>query len=671
MKNRRALSLLLAAVMLFSLAAGTAFAEEPADIDSQLSLIFSQVDQLRQQNGELTWYYTVADLDHNGCIEFIAACQHPQDRSTNLRIWEVSRDGTSLTECQVNKRPEESFPDILTDSCDTYHDLSSDSWFYLFYDNVVLSATNVYTSKSAFRLKDGVMGYLAYALEHTVVENGYRTVSHMDSEGKDITPEQYNAAGVSAFTGTERSSTNFDWFPGEELSSLTRLVDSYSVFTGRKSAPQYFPVPKPAALDKPLATPAPGATPAPTATPAPSTSPAPVYLNVTKNPTNESRTEGDTAYFVSCANAFDSLTWTMVAPNGGEYSIQNFQNMYPGCPVSGQLSTTLSIAKLVPDLNNWGAYCTFTYKGQTARTSTAYMYVSQKKTTPSGTYSGTVSDWSFSTVTVSVNGINAVIPWSLCDVDGDLYYGASASVVYNGKDITYCYIKGSYTPAPIYGSMSGTIYSNTAYTVYVVLQNGLGLTLNAGLVNWISGGELDGASCTVYYTDYPSESTVYEIDVYGYTPQPIYGSMSGSAYSGGGGYAVYLSNGSQVFVDSWLCDVIGNFYEGADCVVYYTDSPTTGNIYSATIYGNQGLIVDPTPIYDDGWAGSNYYDYDYSYDYFDWPDYGGGWAGSDYSDDFDFGQGGYAGSSTVTCPNCYSQVASAYDVCPNCGASLW
>ncbi len=615
MKSKRIFSFMLAAVMLLSMSlcgSGMAFAaDEGTDIDAQLTLIFSQIGNLLQTNGELTWYYTVTDLDHNGRLEFIAAAQHPQDRSTNLKIWEVTADKTALTQDSVNKREEESFPDILTDSCDTYHDLASDSWFYLFYDNVVLSANEVFTSKSAYRLKDGAIGYLAYAIEHTVVENGYRTVSHMDQNGNAIAPDQYNAAGVNAFAGCDRSSTNFDWFASEDASSMSRLADSYAVFAGRKNAIQSFPVPKPAALNAPVATaaPAPTTAPAATATPAPAST-APTYLSITKNPTNENRNEGGTALFVSCANAFDSLTWTMVSPNGGEYSVQSFAAMYPNASVTGQSSTTLSVANLAADMNNWGAYCTFYYRGQTARTSTAYMYVTknQQRTVPSGSYSGTVTDWSFSTVTVQVQGVNAVIPWGLCDVDGDLYYGAPASVYWTGSEISYCYIRGSYTPTPVYGSMSGT------------------------------------------------------------------------AYEGGGGYAINLSNGSQVYVDSWKCNVSGIFYDGASCVVYYENYASSDNIYSVDIYGANEWDV-PYTTYDDrinniinggGWAGSNYYDDDYD----DFPIYGG-WAGSnyyddyDYSFDYDYDQGGYAGSSTVMCPNCYSQVASAYDNCPYCGYSLW
>ncbi len=619
MTKKSVLCFLLTAAMLFSLAvcgSGAAWAETP-DIDAQLSLIQSKLDTLRQNDGG-TWYYTVTDLNHNGYLEFIAASQHKIDRSNNLRVWEVSPDGNSLVECRLDKEEEESFPDILTDNTDTYHDTASDTWSYMFYDNIMLSPHEIYTSKSAYHLKDGVVGYEAYAVEHTVSENGVRDVSHTDANGITISAEQYNAAGANAFSGAERSNTSFDWFKAEDLGQLSRLADSYAVFAGRKAPTEVFPVPKIEVTDQPAAP----AEPVPTLTPAsqaaPSQSTQPVYLSVTKNPTNENKNEGGTALFVSCANAFESLTWTLVAPNGGEYSVANFRNVFPRANVSGEYSTTLSIGNLDKDMNNWGAYCTFYYRGQTARTSTAYMYVSgkaQPKPIPSGTYSGTVVDWTYNTVTLSIEGVNATISWNICDVEGELYYGAPAWVTWNGSNITYCYIKGSKTePQPTYGAMSGTIYSDTATTVYVVLQNGTGLHLSAWLVNWVSGSVMDGASCTVYYTGTPSASSIYQIDVYGYDPQPTTGSMSGTAYSGGGGYAINLDNGTQVFADAWICNVSGTFVEGSRCTVYYYDYPSNGNIYQVDIYGS----------YDQGgWAGSNYYDSM------------GGWAGSNYYDDTD------------------------------------
>ena len=592
-KSKRILAYLLVLTMLASmavLASACAYADgelqtitmAPTDIDNQLSYIFSQVASLKQNDGN-TWYYTVTDLDHDGSLEFIAASQHPQDRSTNLKVWEVGADRKSLTECTLAKDPEESFPDILTDVADTFHNTATDTWDYLFYDNVVITPADVYTSKSAYHLKDGVISYEAFAVEHTQLIGGTRNVTHTDANGAAIAPEQYNAAGVNAFAGCERSSTNFQWLTEARLGDQMNLINAYSVFSGMKAPTEVFPVPKPEALQAPAATPAPTAAPAPAATPAPAPAPVQaVYLTVTKNPTNENRSEGDTALFVSCANAFESLTWTMVAPDGGEYSVQSFRNVF-GANVTGESSTTLSVANVTSAMNGWGAYCTFYYKGQTARTTTAFMYITAKKNSsaPSGAYSASVTDWNYSSVTLWVaNTVSCTVPWGKCDVDGDIYVGAPASVSWNGSDVTYVYISGAKNPVT-----------------------------------------------------------------------PVYGSMSGTAYEGGGGYAINLTNGTQVYVDSWKCNVSGYFYDGASCVVYYENSPTASNIYSVDIYGSNRIVTEDPDywwssvypyydviIYDDddfevppyttydqriqnemleeegGWAGSNYYENEYGFD---------------------------------------------------------
>ena len=100
-----------------------------SDIEVQLNLIYSQLDKLMQKDSQNTWYYTVADLDHDGNLEFIAASLHPNDRSTNLRIWGVSNDRTALIEYGLDKDPEESFPDIMTDVADVFYDSESEkSW---------------------------------------------------------------------------------------------------------------------------------------------------------------------------------------------------------------------------------------------------------------------------------------------------------------------------------------------------------------------------------------------------------------------------------------------------------------------------------------------------------------------------------------------------------------
>ena len=626
--NKRFFSFLLALVMLLSVAVcGSAAAQEEEpnyDIDAQLNMICAQVDKLVQSDSTIPWYYTVADLDHDGNLEFIAASQHPGDRSTNLKIWEVSADRTALVECTLSKEEEESFPDILTDCADTFHNLETDVWSYLFYDNIVLSDTEVYTVKTAVSLKDGVVGYEAYAVEHTVVENAHRDVSYTDVHGAAISQQQYDAAGVDAFVGTERSSTSFDWFTESAASNRTRLADSLLVFMGEKEPTETFPVPRPFSEQaQAAATPAPVVTSAPAASPAPAKkAEQPLYLSITKNPTNENRKEGSTALFVACANAFDSLNWTLVAPNGGEYSVANFANLFPGATVTGQYSTTLSIANVSADMHGWGAYCTFAYKGQSARTSTAYIYVEKKSpSTPSpvpvqetGELYGNVTDYGYDTVSFLVPGYDYyTLPRLWCRISGELYVGAPATLYWEGRtargvNVTSAAIQGSEPiPQPVYGSMNGLAYHDTAFTVYIVLNNGVGYHVDGSRVNIIGGSEIEGASCVAYYADSPSEASIYQVDIYGYEPYvpetviqpepvytPSYGVISGRAFQDIGNSSkaeLHLDNGDTVYVDNYshggyTCTINGTLVVaggGNPCRVFYVDYPSAENIYEVQI----------------------------------------------------------------------------------------
>ena len=637
MKNKAFISFLLAVVMLLSLCAcGTPAQEAPqetaqvpaetepapepaaepeaepetetSDIDMQLELIHSRIDGMIQPVGELPWYYTVTDLDHDGSLEFIAASQHPSDRSTNLKIWIVSEDRSRLEECLVIKDAEESFPDFMTDSADTFHDVVKGTWSYLFYDNVVLSDTEVYTSKSALCLKDGKIGYEAFAVEHTVVEKNARTVSFTDQEGYEITAAQYNAAGLSAFANAEKSSTSFEWLTEEQVKELNSLIDCLSVFMGLRKAPETFPVPKPAALSYPEGSAAPAASPAPT--PAPSAKPD--YLWITKNPTNENRTTGTTATFIACANTYDSLAWTFVSPQGAAFTPTAFAALVPGSKVSGTTSSTLTISNVIPAMFGWGVYCTFYYKGQTGRTTTAYLYVTDPAPSPApapegGTFTGKVTDYNFSTVEVHVEGVDYfTIDRKICKITGELYIGAPATIFYDAKyargvHVASCDITGKQpSPEPVYGSMSGTAYHDTAFSVYVVLQNGKGLHIKAELVTINGGTGIEGASCVVFYTDQPTEENVYKVVISGYDPtpepepepEPVKGTMGGIAHHDTA-FTVYieLENGQNVHVRGELVTIKGgNEIEGASCVVYYTDKPTEDTIYKVEIAG-----YDPAP----------------------------------------------------------------------------
>ena len=513
MKKRSILSIVLVLAMLFSLAIVGSVQAFAADANvktkDQIKLIADKFSTLKQADTKnATWYYAVADLDHNGQLEFIAASQ-AQDLSTSAKIWTVSKDAKSLTECKIDQSGGASFPDILTDMLDTYHVTDTDTWYYMVTDAVMVSATNINTAETALKLKDGVVSYETYAIENTIIQNGYRAVTHLDKSGMPISAEQYNAAGANAFAGAERSSTALEWLTADKAKNADSLTESYDVFMGTREPTEVFPVPKTDGKDAPV----------PVPVPAP-VQPDQPWLYILKNPTNENRVTGESAIFIAGANAFDSLTWTFVSPDGGEYTPANFV-AGSGTYVNGEHSTTLTVSNLESWENGWGVYCTFYYRGQTARTTVAYMYITNRPTpTPQ--------------------------------------------------------------PQPSYGSMSGTAYKNGGW-YSIRLQNGTNVSVSSGICK-VEGQFYDGCSAIVYYTNSPTATNIYQVNIYGnqgliVPDQPTH--ATGLIIPDGalGGYA-----GSQ----------------------YYNNEPT-----EADQGGWAGMhYYDNEPDEDDrgGWAGMHYYD---------------------------------------------------------------
>ena len=372
--KKRSLLFALVIAMFMSLGAGNdAFAEDEEEEEPELSvyqqmqikLIESKLDELLQTDDQNTWYYCIMDLDRNGQIEFFAADQHPMDRSTNLKVWEVNSETTDMTECAVEIQPDESFPDIISNSADTFYDRDKDRWSYLFYDNVVLSPVEVYTVRCSVSMRNSVIGYEAYAVEHSELVDSYRYVSHMDTDGNPISADQYNAAGASAFNEAERSTTNFDWFSAEEARTPERLSNSYKVFANMRPAPVRSPIVPPPVMQHDELAPLQGTAGEMDA----------VYMMITENPTSEKKKVGQSLSFVTSANVYDSAYWTFVSPQGDEYDLDYFAAHFVNSYIDGYYEPTLTIQNLDPYMDGWGAYCTYSFKGQTAVTSTAWMTI--------------------------------------------------------------------------------------------------------------------------------------------------------------------------------------------------------------------------------------------------------------------------------------------------------
>ena len=575
---KKTLSIVLAVLLLLTIS-GNALAApvqlSSADADTQLCFIYSQLASLKQSEDKTPWSYAVTDLDHNGQLELIAASEHRANHATNLMMWEVSKNGGSLLKCVVKLEEDESFPDIIADSADTFYDEAGDTWHYLFYDNIVLSDHEAYAVKCSVTLKNRSVSFEQYAVEHVVTAGGAQNVAYQDAGGKTISADEFNAAGIAAFPEKDRSSTNLDWFAYDEA-SLTRLTDSYATFVGEKQPVHPAPAPKPA--------------------------PGPAFLMITKNPTNENHSAGETAWFVSGANTWDSLSWTFVGPNGVEYSSKDFGYYFPNCQVGGANGTTLSISNVSTAMDGFGVYCTFHYQGQTARTSTAWLSVTDTPVPPpTRCISGTVTDAMMSTVTIALDDGTVVQPLrDICDVEGQLAVGCACDVYYQGyapstDNLTYVYIHGN-APQPSYNTVTGSIEDATMNVVTISLDTGYDITVSQSVINMISGDLTIGCSCTVYYYgDHATDDNVYEVDVYGSDPgpepeppEPVGGTMNGTVSDATMNFVtISLENGDSVTVSQRLVTVkFGGLAIGDYATVYYNGyTPSEDNIYSVEVSG--------------------------------------------------------------------------------------
>ena len=432
-KMKKLLSVILALVMLAALcvpayAAPTikpAVTPKPASaVDNQLSLLFANLEQLKQDTEKEVWKYTITDLDHNGSLELVGAMEKGEEYYTFAKIWEVGSTLDTFIECDMGVKEGEPFVDIICDSADTYYDKQSDTWYYMFSEDYLKNEGNFYAVKCSVSLKEGCVSPVAYAYEHTEVINGIRAVEYNDLDGNILTPEEYNAVGTKQFSEMEKSCTNFGWFTMKDVKSIATLAESYGIFSGEIEPPEnnkqgIIIVPSPEPTQSPSG-----------------------FLRITKNPTNEYTQEGDTAWFVAHADNAVSRKWTFISPNGFEVSARDFELQFIQCKVSGENSDNLRIDNVCEAMSGWGAMCTFSGNKQVAYTSTATLYVSSKPTPtpvptfgplPTGSMSGSVCDFLMSSVTIYLgNGTTVQVLKDICSVSGSLFVGAPCTVHYYG-----------------------------------------------------------------------------------------------------------------------------------------------------------------------------------------------------------------------------------------------
>ena len=149
---------------------------------------------------------------------------------------------------------------------------------------------------------------------------------------------------------------------------------------------------------------------------------------ITKNPTDEVRSAGGTAWFVSGAVNYNSLEWKFMDPNGTFLSAQEFRNRFPYASVDGEHTTNLTVRNLGTDMNGYGVICTFYNNNGPTDTKMAFLYVTANA---SPTYTAPTSTTTYTTTTY-------YIPYGT--YDGGYIYDANGNLEYD-----VYYDDGSYT----------------------------------------------------------------------------------------------------------------------------------------------------------------------------------------------------------------------------------
>lgn len=118
-------------------------------------------------------------------------------------------------------------------------------------------------------------------------------------------------------------------------------------------------------------------TTAPTTEPttAPTTVPEP---EITKHPTGESVTVGETALFVARADGATDITWKILSPDAKTtYSIAEARSVYGGVSISGETTDTLRIERIPLNMSGCKIFAEFTNAGGKATSKTAELKVAK------------------------------------------------------------------------------------------------------------------------------------------------------------------------------------------------------------------------------------------------------------------------------------------------------
>ena len=181
--------------------------------DRQTALIMDRYDVWSNQFDSADWFYTITDLDHNGRLEVIAASLQGSGLFTYAAIWEVNEDFSDIAECRDDLGEGGSYPDIITEAANCYHDEAADRYYYLFDDVARSGMAERWLGKTVLCLHDGAVELTVICSEYEVYEDAEAepTVTYSDGDGKALTKEQFEQAVANWAVGKTMDDYAFAW----------------------------------------------------------------------------------------------------------------------------------------------------------------------------------------------------------------------------------------------------------------------------------------------------------------------------------------------------------------------------------------------------------------------------------------------------------------------------
>lgn len=184
---------------------------------------------------------------------------------------------------------------------------------------------------------------------------------------------------------------------------------------------------------------------------------------ITKNPTSESVTEGDNAYFVAKAEDYDYITWFIVSPDHKyQYSTSEAPRYFKGLSIAGEKTTQLILCNCPTSLDGWCVEAMFTGPGGRSVTDHCYVHV---KSAPKVQLWASPASGYFSFVEQSIQlnaGKGDRIYYEL-----DTFQGTTTGTIKSGDRITLPMLVGDIYDAYLYAYVT-TDKSNAISCRYTI-----------------------------------------------------------------------------------------------------------------------------------------------------------------------------------------------------------